>query len=314
MLDPDGEFAWAPILVVAAKAAAFSAGVSAATYAASTAISGQSWNWGQFAAQVGKGAAIGGLTAGAGSGFAAGLKAVGVGVEASNFIGGALGSFSGTLAGGGMPSSPMEWASVLGSAALSGNALKNTNPLNLKRAGNSFDVGGFENLGILLPTVDYTDMSLGNFPSWWRKTNLIRNDVARAVALQGSYSGAIDAISGFFNGDRVEANWYSNGDGSFSEVWHSQFVGGEGPAIGAGKLASARNSYQKVKYLKELAKSGKSPKWMNQWLKNGKVPPGYQVHHRIPLFRGGADLPTNMKLIDIKMHRAYHRLFGYRPR
>jgi len=88
---------------------------------------------------------------------------------------------------------------------------------------------------------------------------------------------------------------------------YSQFTG-------AGKLGSAKSSYLKVKYLKELAKSEKSQKWMNQWLTKGRVPPRHQVHHRIPFFRGGADLPSNMKLIDIKMHRTYHRLFGYRPR
>ncbi|PZX59326.1 RHS repeat-associated protein [Algoriphagus ratkowskyi] len=133
MVDPDGEFAVLPILVLAAKAAIVSAGVSAASYAATTVISGQSWNWGQFAAQVGKGAAIGGLTAGAGAGFSAGLNAVGVGVQTSNFIGGALGSFTGTLAGGGMPSNPMEWMTAIGSAAMTGQVMSDANPLGLSQ-------------------------------------------------------------------------------------------------------------------------------------------------------------------------------------
>jgi RHS repeat-associated protein len=133
-VDPDGNepITLAILGIAMLKAAGIGAGMSAVSYAASTAISGQSWNWGQFATQVGKGAAIGGLTAGAGLGFSAGLNAMGVGVQTSNFIGGALGSFAGTLAGGGMPQSPIEWATALGSAAMTGNAFMKSNPLRLE--------------------------------------------------------------------------------------------------------------------------------------------------------------------------------------
>jgi hypothetical protein len=234
-------------------------------------------------------------------------------VQTSDFLGGAIGSFSGTLAHGGLPNKPLEWAGAIGGAAATGNAFRNSNPLNLLKSGienSTPSAAGF----IDLPTVNYSDVSAGIYASWWGQTGTFLNPVARAVAFQGFYNGIIDNVSNFFAGDSPEVNWYRGSDGSYFPLTHPQFVGGEGPAIGAGRLGAARSSYQKMKYLKELAKSGKSPKWMKQWLTKGRVPPGYQVHHKVPLFRGGADLPRNMKLIDIKMHRTFHRLFGYRLR
>jgi hypothetical protein len=70
-----------------------------------------------------------------------------------------------------------------------------------------------------------------------------------------------------------------------------------------------RSSYQKKKFLKQLALDRKNPKWMNQWLKKGKVPPGYQVEHVKPLSIGGADKPSNMKLRDIDMHKTHHKYY-----
>ena len=74
---------------------------------------------------------------------------------------------------------------------------------------------------------------------------------------------------------------------------------------------TVRNQVQKSAYLKQMAESGKSPKWMNQWLSKGKVPPGYQVDHIKPLSIGGADAPSNMRLQGIDLHKTHHQF--YRP-
>jgi hypothetical protein len=50
---------------------------------------------------------------------------------------------------------------------------------------------------------------------------------------------------------------------------------------------------------------------MNQWLRRGKVPPGYNVDHLRALFGGGLDIPSNMRLKDISTHITRHRY--YRP-
>lgn len=314
MVDPDGELAFLAIAAIIGKAVAIGAGVGAASFAASTALTKQAWNWGNFASAVGKGALAGGLTAGIGLGVSAGIHALGVGVQSSNFIGGAIGSFSSNIVGGGMPGSQMEWASAIGNSLMTGAAFESSNPLQLKNKGNDFSLLGKSRDFIDLPPIDYTNAAIGNFPTWWGQTNAFLNPVASAVAFQGFYNGIIDNVSNFFAGDEPEFYWYQHSDGSYYSVYHSKFVSGTGPEMGAGKIGSVRSSYQKMKYLKELGKSGKTAKWMKQWLQKGNVPPGHQVHHIKPLFKGGLDVPRNMKLIDIKMHRAFHRLFGYRPR
>ncbi len=72
-----------------------------------------------------------------------------------------------------------------------------------------------------------------------------------------------------------------------------------------------RSQSQKMTFLKQAADSKLYPKWMNQWLRQGKVPPGYQVDHIIPLSVGGKDIPANMRLIDIDFHKLHHKY--YRP-
>ena len=74
---------------------------------------------------------------------------------------------------------------------------------------------------------------------------------------------------------------------------------------------AVRSQAAKSQYLKGLAEGGKHPKWMNQWLQKGKVPPGYHVDHIKPISVGGADNASNMRLLDIDMHKTYHQF--YRP-
>ena len=37
---------------------------------------------------------------------------------------------------------------------------------------------------------------------------------------------------------------------------------------------------------------------------------GHNVHHRLPVSRGGDDSERNRVLVPIHLHEAYHRLFG----
>jgi hypothetical protein len=75
---------------------------------------------------------------------------------------------------------------------------------------------------------------------------------------------------------------------------------------------TVRSQAQKSLFLKNAANSGKYPKYMNQWLRNGKVPPGYHVDHIKPLSIGGKDAPSNMRLLDIDFHINIHHKY-YRP-
>ena len=42
------------------------------------------------------------------------------------------------------------------------------------------------------------------------------------------------------------------------------------------------------------------------------VPPGYEIHHVVPLYAGGADAPENMVLVTEEQHRAIHQLLDAR--
>ncbi len=84
------------------------------------------------------------------------------------------------------------------------------------------------------------------------------------------------------------------------------FKSQKGIVSGTNRSITNRNAF-----LTQVMESGKSPKWMNQWLKNGRVPPGYQVDHIIPLSIGGLDTPSNMRLLLTADHTIWHIL--YRP-
>jgi hypothetical protein len=36
----------------------------------------------------------------------------------------------------------------------------------------------------------------------------------------------------------------------------------------------------------------------------------YNEHHRVPLSRGGSDNQSNLSVVRISHHRAYHQMFG----
>jgi RHS repeat-associated protein len=71
-VDPSGEFAFIPILLIIGKAALIGAGIGAAGYTASVAFSDggfKNWDWGQFGKSAGIGAISGVATAGIGAVF-----------------------------------------------------------------------------------------------------------------------------------------------------------------------------------------------------------------------------------------------------
>ena len=105
--------------------------------------------------------------------------------------------------------------------------------------------------------------------------------------------------------ESANAGKYDNA--GMSEAW-KQYKDANGIVSG-----SQRSQTAKSNYLRELGESGKAPKWMNQWLSKGKVPPGYAVDHKVPLSIGGEDIPSNMRLLDESFHKLHHSKGFYRP-
>jgi RHS repeat-associated protein len=77
------------------------------------------------------------------------------------------------------------------------------------------------------------------------------------------------------------------------------------------QTGTARSIAQRTKFLKNLADDYRTPSWMKQWLNKGKLPPGYEVDHVVPLSVGGDDIPANMRLQGIDLHKTHHKY--YRP-
>jgi hypothetical protein len=77
------------------------------------------------------------------------------------------------------------------------------------------------------------------------------------------------------------------------------------------RVATPRSTAIRNEYLRSLVHDYRTPSWMIPWLERGRVPPGYQVDHIIPLSIGGADALRNMRLQAIDLHRIHHRY--YRP-
>ena len=70
-----------------------------------------------------------------------------------------------------------------------------------------------------------------------------------------------------------------------------------------------RSSAARSRFLRGLGESGKTPKWMNQWLTKGKVPPGYNVDHIRPLSIGGTPGSENMRLYLKADHDMWHSYY-----
>lgn len=158
-----------------------------------------------------------------------------------------------------------------------------------------------ESAYILLQSQGYYTASLDGGPA---KTYSLSDNAPKQ-----DFSGFWGGLKYFFTGGYVGGYSYN----IKGEVTGLAPITGMAPTPGI-KGTSLRSAYQKSIYLRELAESGKLPKWMNQWLKNGKVPPGYQVDHKLPLSVGGKDIPSNMRLNQTLNHWMHHIFYHpWRP-
>jgi len=76
---------------------------------------------------------------------------------------------------------------------------------------------------------------------------------------------------------------------------------------------TTRSMAARSKYLRSLADNPNTASWMKPWLREGRVPPGYEVDHIIPLSIGGPDTPANMRLQGVDIHTIHHSKGRYRP-
>jgi hypothetical protein len=109
-------------------------------------------------------------------------------------------------------------------------------------------------------------------------------------------------------------------------TWNQFQTGTAGQFSSRAEAAAAWNAYRQAngivtgtvrsqaarsQYLRSLADHPNTPSWMRHWLREGRLPPGYEVDHITPLSIGGADTPANMRLQAIDLHRLHHQF--YRP-
>jgi hypothetical protein len=68
-----------------------------------------------------------------------------------------------------------------------------------------------------------------------------------------------------------------------------------------------RSLAQRSRYLRSIADDSRTPSWQRQFLREGRLPPGYEVDHIKPLSVGGPDLPENMRLQGADLHDIHHK-------
>jgi len=249
MVDPDGEIAFLAVAAIVAKAAAIGAGIGGATYGISTAVTGQSWDWGDFGRSVALGAATGAISGGVGLGVSSGLSSIGVSSGTANFIGGFAGNFAaGSFANGGIPTDPTHLALLAGTSVIAG--ANYSNPLSSATPAADPASGGIPNFGsdvIVLPEVQIEALRLGNYPPWWEMTDLFMNPITRSTSLGGFYNGNYDRFVNFFSDNQTELRWRQGFDGEYYPYEHVNYVGGTAPAVGGGGIANAGKGYQYVR-------------------------------------------------------------------
>ena len=125
----------------------------------------------------------------------------------------------------------------------------------------------------------------------------------------GYYTG----IGGYDTYPGIMGDWKVSREGRLTGIKPIELVV---PDIGIGKSGLlktgtkiARSTTNKSIFLKQLAKDPKYPNWMKTWLKEGKVPPGFNVEHVKPLSVGGLDSPINMRLNLISNHKLIHKYY-----
>ena len=82
------------------------------------------------------------------------------------------------------------------------------------------------------------------------------------------------------------------------------------------KLRDRFNRGIRKRYLKWLSKQkGAREKYGDAWkdMDKGRVPDGYVVHHKLPLFRGGTNRYDNLKLMLESEHTSQYRRYHWYP-
>lgn len=245
-IDPDGEFVQFLVpMIIAGYANVVAQGMS-----------GNIDNVWQLFGAFGKGAATSALSAGAGMGISAGLNAMGVGVQASNFIGGTLGSFSGNILTGGMPTSTFGWASAIGSASLMGSIQAKTNPFGLSQGydATAVDYGMLDLGDDIVDLAPQTIKALEEFgiADWHKLFASGANEVV------GGVYGAHDAFANNpFGGAILSAPEMVGGQMAFNVA--SKWVGG------FSKIMAARTGTQSFKsfsaFKRAMGPAGKGKAW-----------------------------------------------------
>ena len=144
--------------------------------------------------------------------------------------------------------------------------------------------------GIIQTTKGYADEAIDTV----EKTITINNCEAPKGPAFKSWNQFQSGTAGQF-ASRAEA----------SAAWNA-YKRANGIVTGTTRSAAARSNF-----LKGLANDVNTPRWMKQWLRQDKTPPGYDVDHILPLSAGGFDDAANMRLQLRELHRIHHRF--YRP-
>ncbi len=90
------------------------------------------------------------------------------------------------------------------------------------------------------------------------------------------------------------------------EGFHTYFVGEAAMWVhnACGPLSGPIADFRRL-----LAASGRAPRWMNHWLRQGRSPPGHEVDHLIPRSVGGSSAPNNLRLRTTADHRNRHMFY-----
>ena len=93
------------------------------------------------------------------------------------------------------------------------------------------------------------------------------------------------------------------------EGFHTYFVGESGVWVHNACKVALKGPI--ANFRRALAESGLAPKWMNQWLRQGRSPPCHQVDHLVARSVGGTHDVANLRLRTTADHINRHRF--YRP-
>ena len=99
--------------------------------------------------------------------------------------------------------------------------------------------------------------------------------------------------------------------------WQDKFRKRSKSSVKRMRKSFTKKGGARERYLKNLAKDPNAEKIYGkkavEQMKQGKVPDGYNVHHKKPLFRGGDNSMGNLDLMDEQTHRINSDALHYYP-